>query len=127
MAVNPLANLAVTVNQMSGDALVIDPTSPAVLTTIPAEGIDPVDVAIDPGTDIAVFVNQGAPASVSIYSLGALRPLQILQASVAPDSQSASGVAAMSDRRQVRLSPGRRCWCARRSVFQHRIRPCRRR
>ena len=84
VAVNPLANLAVTVNQVTGDALVIDPTSPSVLTTIPGEGTNPVDVAIDPGTDIVVFVNQGAPASISIYSLGALRPLQILQTSAAP-------------------------------------------
>ena len=89
VAVNPLANLAVTANEVSGDALLIDPSAPSVLTTIPAEGTNPVDVAIDPGTDIAVFANQGAPASIGIYSLGALRPLQVLQTSVAPTPNQA--------------------------------------
>lgn len=90
-AVNPLANLAVSVNQHTGDFFVIDPNAPSVLKTMPAEGVNPVDVAIDPGTNIAVFANQGSSStsssvgsSVSIYSLGAIRPLQILQASVAP-------------------------------------------
>ena len=89
VAINPLANLAVTLNQVTGDALVIDPSAPSVLTTISAEGVNPVDAAIDPITDIAVFVNQGAPASISIYSLGALRMLQVLQASVSSVNQLA--------------------------------------
>jgi DNA-binding beta-propeller fold protein YncE len=86
VAVNPLANLAVTVNQNTGDAFLIDPSGQSVLKTIPGAqvGTNPVDVAIDPGTDIAVFVNQGAPASINIFSLGALRPLQVLETSVAP-------------------------------------------
>jgi len=82
VAVNPLANLGVVVNETTGDALLIDPNAPAVINTIPAVGVDPVDVAIDPGSNIAVFANRGAPASISIYSLGALRPLEVLQASV---------------------------------------------
>jgi DNA-binding beta-propeller fold protein YncE len=84
VAVNPLANLGVIVNQVTGDAMVIDPSAPSVLTTIFGEGTNPVDVAIDPGTDIAVFANQGAPPSIEIYSLGALRPLQVLETGVAP-------------------------------------------
>ncbi len=88
VAVNPLANLGVVVNQVSGDAMIIDPSAPSVLTTIPGVGTNPVDVAIDPATDIAVFVNQGAPPSIAIYSLGALRPLQVLQTSVAPTPMS---------------------------------------
>jgi len=86
VAVNPLANLGVVVNQVTGDAMIIDPSAPSVLTTIAGEGTNPVDVAIDPVTDIAVFVNQGAPPSLSIYSLGALRPLEVLETSVAPSA-----------------------------------------
>jgi len=91
VAINPLANLAVTANQSTGDAFVIDPSAPSVLTTIPGSqvGTNPVDVAIDPGTDIAVFVNQGAPASISFFPLGALRPLQVLETSVAPTPNQA--------------------------------------
>jgi DNA-binding beta-propeller fold protein YncE len=80
-AFNPLANLAVTVNEITGDALVIDPNAPSVLTTFNVGGVRPVDVAIDPVTDIAVFVNQGS-GTASIFSLGQLRPLHVLQASV---------------------------------------------
>lgn len=97
-AVNPLANLAVVVNQNTGDAFVIDPSAPSVLQQITGEGANPVDVAIDPTTDIAVFVNQGqvqggSPTpSIVIYSLGALRSLQVLQASVTtPNSCNPNG------------------------------------
>ena len=80
-AFNPLANLAVTVNEITGDALVIDPNAPSVLTAFKVGGVRPVDVAIDPVSDIAVFVNQGS-GTASVFSLGQLRPLHVLQASV---------------------------------------------
>ncbi len=78
-AFNPLANIAVTVNQAANQAFVIDPTTPAILETF-AVGTDPVDVAIDPPTNIAVIVNHG-DNSVSIFSLGNLRPLHMLEIS----------------------------------------------
>ena len=78
-AFNPLANIAVTVNQTANQAFVIDPTTPAILETFTV-GTDPVDVAIDPPTNIAVIVNHG-DNSVSIFSLGNLRPLHVLEIS----------------------------------------------
>jgi DNA-binding beta-propeller fold protein YncE len=96
-AVNPLANLAVVANQNTGDAFVIDPSSPSVLQTITSEGQFPVDVAIDPTTDIAVFANQGtnpggsSSPSIGIYALGALRSVQVLQASVVSSNPCSAG------------------------------------
>ena len=80
-AFNPLANMAVTVNKTDDSASVIDPATPTVLETF-IVGTDPVDVAIDPGTNTAVIVNQGSN-NVSIFSLSAMRSPQVLQ--ISPD------------------------------------------
>lgn len=82
-AFNPLTNIAVTVNRINSDGAVIDPTTPAVLANGTLLGLNqPVDVAIDPGTNMAVIVNQGSN-NVSIFSLSAMRSPQVLQ--VSPD------------------------------------------
>ena len=75
-AVNPLGNLGVVVNENNKLAVVVDPAAAAVLAVIPV-GTKPVDVAIDPATNLAAVVNQG-DNSVSIFPLGALRTPQIL-------------------------------------------------
>lgn len=87
-AFNPLTNVAVTVNRINSDGAVIDPATPALIANGTLTGLpnqppspdQPVDVAIDPGTNQAVVVNQGNN-SVSIYSLGAIRTPQVLQVS----------------------------------------------
>ncbi len=82
-AFNPLANIAVTVNQLTNQAAIInpDPANPTVLTTF-STGNKPVDVAVDPGTDTALIVNQ-SDNTASLFSMGALRSApQILQASL---------------------------------------------
>ena len=77
-AFNPLTNIAVTVNPTTGHAMLIDPSAPTVLSQPFGAFNNPVDVAIDPGTDNAVIVNQGNN-TVGIISLGALRPLQVVE------------------------------------------------
>ena len=81
-AFNPLTNVAVVVNQSptTNNIAVIDPTTPAVLTAFPSSGTTPVAVAVDPGTNMAVVVNQGSN-NVSIFSLGTIRPLSIVETS----------------------------------------------
>ena len=71
-AFNPLTNVAVTVNPRFNYLSVIDPSTPKRLNnTVPfATRPDPVAVAVDPGTNLAVVVNQ-TDDSVSIVSLGA--------------------------------------------------------
>jgi DNA-binding beta-propeller fold protein YncE len=80
-AFNPLTNIAVAVDQTGSFASVVDPTTPAVLTTFPLSGSNspPVDVAIDPTTNVAVIVDQ----TVSVVPLGGIRSgPQLLQAGV---------------------------------------------
>ncbi len=90
-AVNPLTDIGVTINPGdgtgAGTASVIDPRTPARLATI-SVGTNPKGVAIDPGSNLAVVVNEtpsGPNGTVSILSLGAvsglgaIRPLQITQ------------------------------------------------
>ncbi len=71
-AFNPLTNVAVTVNPRFNYLSVIDPSTPKRLNnTVPfATRPDPVAVAVDPGTNLAVVANQ-TDDSVSIVSLGA--------------------------------------------------------
>ena len=84
-AVNPLTDIGVTINPGdgtgAGTASVIDPRTPARLAKI-SVGTNPKGVAIDPGSNLAVVVNEGSN-NVSILSLGAvsgaIRPLQITQ------------------------------------------------
>ncbi len=93
-AMSPLTNVGVVINS-GGQGYVIDPITPAVLSTFTA-GTSPVDVAIDPATNIAVVVNSGgSPGSVSLFSLGSLRSApQIIQSSFSPagPSQNSAGV-----------------------------------
>jgi len=81
-AFNQLSNTAVIVNRIRNEAYVIDPVTPSVLANSTfSTGLDePVDVALDPGTNTAVIVNRTGN-SVSIYSLGPIRPLHVLQVS----------------------------------------------
>ena len=86
-AVNPLTDIGVAINPGdgtgAGTASVIDPRTPARLATI-SVGTNPKAVAIDPGGNLAMVVNEGSN-NVSILSLGAvsgpgaIRPLQITQ------------------------------------------------
>jgi DNA-binding beta-propeller fold protein YncE len=95
-AFNPLANIAVVVNDLVNMAIVVDPTTPSFLGAPFAVGNHPIDVAIDPGTDDAVIVNQ-MDGTVSIFSLGALRTPQIVEttpAQITVGSTLTSGVGA---------------------------------
>ncbi|HSH14677.1 MAG TPA: hypothetical protein VLD18_01500, partial [Verrucomicrobiae bacterium] len=56
-AVNPFTDIAVTVNPNTNQASVIDPRTPARLATVPV-GAGPRAVAIDPGTNTALVVNE---------------------------------------------------------------------
>jgi len=78
-AFNPLTNVAVAVDSV-GRLFVMDPTAPRQLDggnpyqTLPG----PVALAIDPGTNTAVVVNQ-TDNSVSILNLGPIRPFSITE------------------------------------------------
>jgi DNA-binding beta-propeller fold protein YncE len=80
-AFNPLANVAVIVNPRFNYLSVIDPSTPTRLNnTVPfATRPDPVAVAVDPGTNLAVVANQ-TDDTVSIVSLGPIQPLSITEA-----------------------------------------------
>ncbi|MBZ5641645.1 MAG: hypothetical protein LAO19_02695 [Acidobacteriia bacterium] len=81
-AFNPLTNTAVVVNPFTNTLSVIDPSTPVRLNdgnlynTRPG----PVAVAVDPGTNIAIVANQG-DNSVTILSLGPIRPFSITETS----------------------------------------------
>jgi DNA-binding beta-propeller fold protein YncE len=82
-AVNPFTNTGVTVNAFSGAAHIASLSTGLVLQTVPV-GANPQAVAIDAASNQAVVVNQGNGAgtsSLSVLSLGPLRPLQILESS----------------------------------------------
>jgi DNA-binding beta-propeller fold protein YncE len=84
-AFNPLTNVALVVNQFASSnyLALIDPNSPRVInqafTPMPA-GTMPVAVALDPGTNTAFVANQGSN-DVSIFSLGAISRLSIVETS----------------------------------------------
>jgi len=80
-AADPLENVGIAVNSISGTATIVDLESGIVLQTVSGLGSLPLAVAVDPGSNRAFVVNQGSN-SVSILSLGsALNPLQIVQVS----------------------------------------------
>ncbi len=82
-AINPLTNTGVTVNAFSGLAHVANLSTGIVLQTV-SVGANPQAVAIDAGSNQAVVVNQGNGAgtsSLTILSLGPVRPLQIVESS----------------------------------------------
>ncbi|MGO9641894.1 MAG: hypothetical protein ACLP1Y_11395, partial [Candidatus Acidiferrales bacterium] len=81
-AFNPLTNTALVLNSTQSTSALIDPTIPAPVplsTSLPS-GNKPVAADIDPGTNQAIIVNQ-ADGTATIYSLGAVRPLQITDVS----------------------------------------------
>lgn len=86
-ALNPLTNIGVVINS-GGQAFIVDPVTPTVLSPPFTAGASPVDVAIDPATNTAVIVNSGSPGSVNLFSLGgSLRAApQIAQSGVTPVS-----------------------------------------
>jgi DNA-binding beta-propeller fold protein YncE len=90
-AMNPLTNIGVMVNSVAKEALVVNPVTPAVVSSF-VTGTFPVDVAIDPASNTALIITQGssteAPAA-SLFSLGG--PLrsgapQIVQSSFTPSA-----------------------------------------
>jgi DNA-binding beta-propeller fold protein YncE len=80
-AVNPLTDVGVTVNTLSGLVTVFDLRTQLPLSqpTI-AVGSKPVAAAIDPGGNVAAIVNQG-DGTVSILPLGPIRPLHVVDSS----------------------------------------------
>ena len=99
-AFNPLTNIVVAVNFFTGMLSVIDPTTPRRLndgnlydlnTNTPcAKGCGPVAVAVDPGTNTAVVVNQ-TDNSVSVLNLGPIRPFSITETSCAVQGKPCPG------------------------------------
>ncbi len=80
-AVNPLTNVGLVVNQQTNSIQLIDMRDAQVIGSAMTVGGSPADVAIDSVTDQAVVANQ-ADGTVSVVSLGTVRPLAVLQASV---------------------------------------------
>jgi len=81
-AFNQLTNMALVLNSTQNTAILVDPTIPAQISLPSAlpTGNKPVAVDIDPGTNQAIIVNQ-TDGTATIFSLGALRPLQITDVS----------------------------------------------
>ncbi|MGD0956673.1 MAG: hypothetical protein ABR953_07555 [Candidatus Acidiferrales bacterium] len=89
-AVDPLENVGIAVNAVSGTAAIVDLENSIVLQTVTGVGTSPQAVAIDPISSQAVVVNQGGN-NVSLVSLGpAIDPLQIVEASPAITYTSAA-------------------------------------
>lgn len=91
-AINPLTNMAVSVNTLSSQASVIDMQS--LQSILPAgqyikTGNTPVSVDVDPVTNEAVVANS-VDNTVSVLSLGAIRPLHVIQSSPATTYTSSS-------------------------------------
>ncbi len=89
-AFNPFTNIAVTVNPNTNQASVIDPSIPSRLATLPV-GAGPRAVAIDPGTNTALVVNE-TDGTVTPIGLGSLRSLHIATISLPLDRQLAPGI-----------------------------------
>jgi DNA-binding beta-propeller fold protein YncE len=85
-AMNPLTNIGLIVNSTAGQALVVNPVTPNQVTFFTTAAF-PVDVAIDPVTNLALIVSQGSN-TVQVFPLGAssLRSgaPQIIQSSFLP-------------------------------------------
>jgi DNA-binding beta-propeller fold protein YncE len=78
-AVNPLTNIGLTINNISGLASVFNLGTQQFVQTV-AVGNNPQAIAVDPTSDVAVVVNQN-DNDVALINLGALRPLQITETS----------------------------------------------
>jgi DNA-binding beta-propeller fold protein YncE len=81
-AINPLTDVGLTVNSQGGVVTVFDLRTQLPLSqpTGIKVGLNPVAAAIDPGGNVAVIVNQG-DNTVSILSLGPIRPLHVVESS----------------------------------------------
>jgi DNA-binding beta-propeller fold protein YncE len=91
-AFNPFTNIAVTVNPNTNQASVIDPRTPAPLTTISVSpGTGPKAVAIDPGSNLAVVANETS-GDVTILSLGGIRSLHLAAISLPLSRQLVPGI-----------------------------------
>jgi DNA-binding beta-propeller fold protein YncE len=112
-AINPLTNIGVMVNNVANEAIVVDPATPAVLSTPINTAISPVDVAIDPAANTALIITQGSgtqASAASLFSLGG--PLrsgapQIVQSSFSPvgSTQSSSRVTINSTLSSAAVAP----------------------
>jgi|GEM_PF-600852 len=89
-AFNPFTNIAVTVNPNTNQASVIDPSIPSRLAMLPV-GKGPRAVAIDPGTNTALVVNE-TDGTVTPIGLGSFRSLHIAAISLPLDRQLAPGI-----------------------------------
>jgi YVTN family beta-propeller protein len=78
-AVNPLTNVAVTVNSIGNQASLLDLQTQSRIAQLTV-GRKPVAVAVDPVTNIALTVNQ-TDNTVTLIQLGTIRPLQVVQVS----------------------------------------------
>ncbi|HUJ30624.1 MAG TPA: hypothetical protein VLY23_05045 [Candidatus Acidoferrum sp.] len=81
-AVSSLANMGVAINTNANAAAILDLQGHIVIENV-ATGNQPVAVAVDPGTNEALVVNQ-ADGTVSILSLGTVRSSASLGAARAP-------------------------------------------
>ena len=88
-AVNPLTNTAISVNSLSNQATVINMQGFQAIVQGIQVGASPASVDIDPVTNEAVVANSGAN-TVSILSLGPVRPLHLVQSSPASTFTSSS-------------------------------------
>jgi YVTN family beta-propeller protein len=79
-AANPLTDVGVAVNSQTNSVSLIDLGGSAILSSPIAVGSTPVAVAVDAATNLAVVVNQG-DNTVSVLSLGTIRPLHVTQLS----------------------------------------------
>jgi DNA-binding beta-propeller fold protein YncE len=89
-AFNPFTNIAVTTNINTNEASVIDPVIPARVAKLTV-GVGPRAVAIDPGTNTALVVNE-SDGTVTPIGLGAIRPLHVSAMSMPLSRQLAPGV-----------------------------------
>jgi DNA-binding beta-propeller fold protein YncE len=89
-AFNPFTNIAVTTNANTNEASVIDPEIPARLAKL-SVGVGPRAVAIDPGTNTALVVNE-TDGTVTAIGLGAIRSPHITAISMPLNRQLAPGI-----------------------------------
>ncbi len=97
-AFNQYTNVGITINPTSGTtpgspiactapcASIIDPVTPSRIGAISLPGMNPVAVAVDSGTDLAVIANSGSN-DVTVISLGAIKPLELDQVVLEADRQ----------------------------------------
>ncbi len=97
-AFNQYTNVGITLNPAVGTtpgsaiacaapcASIIDPVTPTRNGAISLPGINPVAIALDSGTDLAVIANSGSN-DVTVISLGPIKPLELDQIVLEADRQ----------------------------------------